>query len=218
MKKGYVILRNVVPPDLLQRVVSDVAVFRAYCGETKDPQGFGDRIGQLHQKPPSCLDLADNVTVVNFLRWAFRDDPLLFGSLNFERGTEQAPHIDSIFFYTEPMDAMAGAWFALEDVHPDAGPLFYYEGSHRRPFTRGEDIVRVHPELQERVTEARGNRAGPKSQELVNELGNHWTTKLMARIAGMGAKPVPVFIAQRRLPDMARATCPWRPAAQQFCA
>ncbi len=26
---------------------------------------------------------------------------------------------------------LAAAWFALEDVHPDAGPLFYYSGSHR---------------------------------------------------------------------------------------
>jgi ectoine hydroxylase-related dioxygenase (phytanoyl-CoA dioxygenase family) len=27
---------------------------------------------------------------------------------------------------------LAGAWVALEDVHPDAGPLFYYPGSHHR--------------------------------------------------------------------------------------
>lgn len=193
-EKGYIVLRNVVPAALLQRVISDIADFRASCGESKDAHGFGDRVGQLHQKVGSCLELADNAPVLEFLRWAFRDEPLLFGSLNFERGTEQAPHIDSIFFYTEPMDAMAGAWFALEDVHPDAGPLFYYEGSHRWPFTRGEDIVRAHPELWERVAKARENRDHPETQALVNELGRRWTEELQSRIARMGAKPVPVLI------------------------
>jgi ectoine hydroxylase-related dioxygenase (phytanoyl-CoA dioxygenase family) len=28
---------------------------------------------------------------------------------------------------------MCGVWFALEDVQPDAGPLFYHLGSHKRP-------------------------------------------------------------------------------------
>jgi ectoine hydroxylase-related dioxygenase (phytanoyl-CoA dioxygenase family) len=28
---------------------------------------------------------------------------------------------------------LAAAWIALEDVHPDAGPLAYYPGSHRIP-------------------------------------------------------------------------------------
>jgi ectoine hydroxylase-related dioxygenase (phytanoyl-CoA dioxygenase family) len=122
---GYIVLKNAAPRELIERVNVLMDNHRRKSGESKDAQGFGDRVGMLHQRSPDCLRLAAQPNVMNFLRWAMDDDPLLMGSLNFEKGTQQDEHIDSIFFYTEPMYAMCGVWFALEDVHEDAGPLFY---------------------------------------------------------------------------------------------
>ena len=62
-------------------------------------------------------------------------EPLCCNSLNFEYGSQQLYHTDSIFM-TPPHELhLAASWIALEDCHPDAGPLRYYPGSHKiKPF------------------------------------------------------------------------------------
>lgn len=37
---------------------------------------------------------------------------------------------DLIHFDTMPRTLMAAAWTALEDIHPDSGPLRFYPKSH----------------------------------------------------------------------------------------
>jgi hypothetical protein len=107
---GYAVLKRAVPLDLIDRTNKDVAAFRANCGETKDDHGFGQRIGLFHIQNENSLQVALNPTVREFLAFALQDEPLLYGSLTFETGTEQAAHQDSIFFFTDPVDAMAGVW------------------------------------------------------------------------------------------------------------
>ena len=56
--------------------------------------------------------------------------PLLCNSLNLEFGSQQEFHTDSLYM-TPPVGLnLAASWVALEDTHPDAGPLRYYPGSH----------------------------------------------------------------------------------------
>jgi ectoine hydroxylase-related dioxygenase (phytanoyl-CoA dioxygenase family) len=59
--------------------------------------------------------------------------PRPFTTLNFQVGTEQAPHSDTIHFNSDPPGFMCGVWVALEDVDDDNGPLVYYPGSHTLP-------------------------------------------------------------------------------------
>jgi ectoine hydroxylase-related dioxygenase (phytanoyl-CoA dioxygenase family) len=35
---------------------------------------------------------------------------------------------------------MCGVWVALEDIHPDSGPLKYFHGSQKLPVFSNEDI------------------------------------------------------------------------------
>jgi hypothetical protein len=56
-----------------------------------------------------------------------------FQTLNFPVGTQQEGHSDSVHFSSLPERFMCGVWLAMEDIGPDAGPLFYYPGSHRWP-------------------------------------------------------------------------------------
>lgn len=56
-----------------------------------------------------------------------------FQTLNFPVGTQQDAHSDSVHFSSLPERFMCGVWLAMEDVGPDAGPLFYLPGSHRWP-------------------------------------------------------------------------------------
>jgi len=77
--------------------------------------------------------IAANQTMLDLLSklWGRRAFP--FQTLNFPVGTQQDAHSDSVHFSSLPERFMCGVWLAMEDIGPDAGPLFYYPGSHRWP-------------------------------------------------------------------------------------
>lgn len=64
---------------------------------------------------------------------------ILFQSINFLTGSEQATHSDSIHMTTYPLGGLLGVWIALEDVNEDNGPLHYYPGSHKLPYYLNAD-------------------------------------------------------------------------------
>ncbi len=80
-------------------------------------------------------------------------EPLICNSLNFERGSQQEFHIDS-WYMPPPVEArMVAAWFAIDDVNADNGPLAYYPGSHLIPpyrFSHGRlnEIAAEKPECR----------------------------------------------------------------------
>lgn len=56
------------------------------------------------------------------------------------KGSQQAPHSDSIHMTTYPLGYLAAAWIAFEDIGPDCGPLEFYPGSHRLPYVFSHDL------------------------------------------------------------------------------
>ena len=71
--------------------------------------------------------------IVRFLRIVFDDAPMLFQSLTFEKGSQQALHQDTEFVVTASPLEFAASWTALEDIRPGSGELMYLDGSHRLP-------------------------------------------------------------------------------------
>ena len=178
---GFVVLERVFDAPTIARYNATVAAVRAQVDDGKDAHGLGDRIGQLHQKEPGLLELAAAPRVLDFLRWALGDEPVVMGSLNFERGTQQEAHIDAIFFWPEPCWGMAGVWIALEDITSEAGPLFYIPGSHRWPFFHSDDVARGRPEVQRQRELARSEGASPDAVDAaVGAVGNAWTEDFLA--------------------------------------
>lgn len=76
-----------------------------------------------------ALDPALSVALEDLLG----EPPVLCNSLNLEKGTSQPKHIDSLYMTPRTPHRLIASWIALEDAHPDAGPLVYYPGSHRIP-------------------------------------------------------------------------------------
>jgi ectoine hydroxylase-related dioxygenase (phytanoyl-CoA dioxygenase family) len=186
VNQGFSILRGAYSQAEVDEYNEIVAKVRREFPTGEDEFGYGDRIGQLHQKHPELLKLASAPEVMEFLRWAFNDDPVVFGSLNFDRGTEQEAHIDAIFFWPEPTYSMAGCWVALEDIDVDAGPLFYVPQSHKWPFYLSEHVVATDPELAQRREEARDpNYPEAERRRLVSELGTAWTERFLALESSM---------------------------------
>ncbi|WP_066764809.1 phytanoyl-CoA dioxygenase family protein [Sphingobium sp. CCH11-B1] len=77
--------------------------------------------------------IAANEHVLSLLSRLYGRTAFPFQTLNFPVGTQQDAHSDSVHFSSLPERFMCGVWLAMEDVGPDAGPLFYYPGSHRWP-------------------------------------------------------------------------------------
>ena len=78
-------------------------------------------------------DLALDETLCSVLRWILDADPACSSSLNFERGSTQTFHQDTLYMPGKTPGGMTAVWFALEDVQLSAGPLSYYPGSHKIP-------------------------------------------------------------------------------------
>jgi phytanoyl-CoA hydroxylase len=88
--------------------------------------------------------------------------PVACNSLNFIQGSEQTEHIDSWFMPPPTPDKMVVTSVCLEDVHPDAGPLFYLPGSQKIPpyrFSNGTiraidaEIDQCHAYLDQAIEE-----------------------------------------------------------------
>ena len=189
IEQGFSILRGAYSAEEIATYNEIVSAVRREVPTGEDEQGYGDRVGQLHQRHPELLRMATAPSVLAFLRWAFNDEPVVFGSLNFERGTEQEAHIDAIFFWPEPTYSMAGCWVALEDISVDAGPLFYVPQSHRWPFYCSEHVVATDPELAERRAQAAaGEVAEDQRRQLVAEMGQAWTDRFLKLESAMGAE------------------------------
>jgi len=77
------------------------------------------------------------------------DEPVLCNTLSFEKGSQQADHLDTLYMTPRTDGALAATWIALEDTHSDAGPLRYYPGSnHIAPFRFSDGTYHVNlPEM-----------------------------------------------------------------------
>lgn len=84
--------------------------------------------------------LATDQRVVSFLNQLYQRESFPFQTLNFPRGSQQNTHSDTYHFNSVPQGFMCGVWVALEDIHPDSGPLQYYPGSHRLPSLKNADL------------------------------------------------------------------------------
>ena len=100
----------------------------------------------------------------------FDDQAVPCQTLNFMHGSQQAVHQDVIHLTPFPQGFMCGVWVALEDIHPDSGPLIVYPGSHRLPrlyaHTVGVEKVRDGSKWSEFSAVY-----APKMKELIDQSG-----------------------------------------------
>lgn len=86
--------------------------------------------------------IAVNRKVIDLLSRLYGRAAFPFQTLNFPVGTQQEAHSDSVHFSSLPERFMCGVWLAMEDIGSEAGPLFYYPGSHRWPIVTNSMIGR----------------------------------------------------------------------------
>lgn len=89
------------------------------------------KVNDLYLTFPGIRRLALDPRLTRLLAELINDAPVLCNTLSLEFGSEQANHIDSLYMTPPRESPLVATWTALEDCHPDAGPLAYVPGSHR---------------------------------------------------------------------------------------
>jgi len=125
--KGYVVVDTAIEDfdELSARVIEDLAPHY--------PEGVHRRIGEAWYFSDGVRRIATAPKILATLRTLYQRRPIPFQTLNFDRGTQQPAHSDTLHFHCVPRRYMCGAWVALEDIHADSGPLVVYPGSHTLP-------------------------------------------------------------------------------------
>ena len=135
--KGFTVLRGVQDPAVCQQAIAD---FGRFCQEhpdqhaaSFDEHGRERRLVNFHHYSDAAMQLGTNSDLMELLDFLFAAEASVYTSLTFKYGTQQPVHRDTPHFATWPDGYFFGVWVALEDIDPEAGPLFYYEGGHRFP-------------------------------------------------------------------------------------
>jgi Phytanoyl-CoA dioxygenase (PhyH) len=114
---------------------ADLDASAAYTRAIKTP-----RIQDAWLVNSAIRNLAIDKRVITFLDELYQRKSFPFQTLNFPRGSQQRTHSDTFHFNSAPAGFMCGVWIALEDIHPDSGPLQYYPGSQRLPIFSVSDL------------------------------------------------------------------------------
>jgi len=133
-ENGYIIFRNFIPHELIDRYLD--LRRRANLGRhgwpNLAPYDSFPEIRELNLYKP----LMQRVEKMLGYRLALHFN--LSGFTSTERGWHQDDYM------CDPLVAASGCamWFALDDIHPDAGPFEFVPGSHRWPIMRREKVLK----------------------------------------------------------------------------
>lgn len=92
------------------------------------------RILDLHSHSRAIGELYLHPQIFAWTDRVFGQASAAFQSVFFEWGSRLPLHRDAAYIPVQPPSHLLGVWVALEDVHPDSGPLAYIPRSHRLPY------------------------------------------------------------------------------------
>jgi phytanoyl-CoA hydroxylase len=154
LRFGYVIFEDAVEHSLIDSFTKNIDVILSGQSDSAvrlQIEGYGVnearslpqeafsvnhlRIMDLHNLSVAGKMMSLHNIATDFLGHIFRDTVVAMQSLTFVHSTEQHSHQDFPYVVSGIPSHLAASWIALEDVHPEAGPLFLLSG-----FTYGEQI------------------------------------------------------------------------------
>jgi phytanoyl-CoA hydroxylase len=153
---GFLILKNLIPPELVATVNAEIestvqnrrnfpnvkvdvlngalAGKRMSVAEAPDEVFSGSfKLNDLYLDSAIVRRAVLSDRLVTMLSELLEGDPIVINSLNFKRGSQQPYHFDTWYMPPPVTNKLIVSSICLEDIHRDAGPLFYYPGSHTIP-------------------------------------------------------------------------------------
>jgi len=135
--EGYYIAKGLIDGDLIDSVWNayEEAIHTGLISVPQESHGEGDpypgRRLDPHLETPRIRDLQWHPSILRITDLLFGRKTLPFQTIIGHKGSAQPAHSDAIHMTTYPLGFLIANWIALEDIHPDSGPLFYYPRSHR---------------------------------------------------------------------------------------
>ncbi|MCW8090625.1 phytanoyl-CoA dioxygenase family protein [Alteromonas sp. ASW11-130] len=127
---GFSILENFVSEERANKIVEECkAHFEKEKGKTTGRLRWQDGWKQSQV----IKELAIDKRIIKLLSDVYGKQTFAFQSLNFDQGTQQKLHADTVHFNSYPNHFMAGVWVALEDISEENGAIKYVENSHTLP-------------------------------------------------------------------------------------
>ena len=142
---GYAILENFYSSDEIDSFNKEV---NRLVESKKATWKNGNKIMFAIHKSRTLKEAGNNKKLISILSLLLGKKVDLFQSINFLQGSQQRSHSDSIHMTTFPYGNLIAVWVALEDITPDSGPLHYYPGSHKLPYTFNEAYDNVGSEYK----------------------------------------------------------------------
>lgn len=149
---GFILLPRAIEPELIDALLADVdeffetsAKYSTLVGSERKSirpareftrEDFNEhhlRVLDFHNNSIAAKRILLHSTLVTMLEHVFREPIVAMQSLTFRYGSEQPTHADCAYVVPRIPSHLAGAWVALEDVKPEAGPFAFFPGSHRLP-------------------------------------------------------------------------------------
>lgn len=144
---GYLVLEKLFPDQMIDSIWSDYEK-KVYEGrvpvetyQKKSGDLFLGRCLNPHMNVPVLRKLSHYRKLVSTMSLLMGVDAIPFQTITSFAGSQQLPHSDAIHMTTYPLGYLAAAWIAMEDIHPDCGPLVYYPASHRLPYLFTHNLV-----------------------------------------------------------------------------
>ena len=151
---GIAIIRGAVEPALCDATVADYDAWLTENDDLRlqnlDTLGREKRLVNFHLASKSAEEIATNERVMTILDQIFGSSAHVYTSLTFRYGTQQPIHRDTPHFATWPSRRFVGVWTALEDIHPDAGPLMYVKGGQQFDI----DVAAILKQVEDHMPEA----------------------------------------------------------------
>jgi phytanoyl-CoA hydroxylase len=129
------LIRSVWSDHAAETVVDDLATGRRALARdlSADDKKHRFKINDLYLIFDEVRGLALGAELSELLAGLLGEPVVLCNSLNLEYGSGQPEHVDSLYMTPQTPGKLLAIWVALEEAHADAGPLFYYPGSHLIP-------------------------------------------------------------------------------------
>ena len=154
-EEGYIIVDLELPKSLTDAAIDDTVRINRSESRRLNPDIYhyneSPRLIEGWKQSESIKAISLDERVLLLLKALFTKEPIPFSTINFTRGTEQPLHSDYYHFGSMPELMLAGVWVALEDIHPDSGPLDVVPKSNHSPIVLPEDlgVKKLPKKLQE---------------------------------------------------------------------
>ncbi len=135
-ENGFAVINNYLSSQQVEAVNDEIDLL---LKQKKVRFKNGNKIMFAIHASPLLKQIGDNEQLKELLNVLVGGNTILFQSINFLMGSEQATHSDSIHMTTYPLGGLLGVWIALEDITADNGPLHYYPKSHLLPYFLNSD-------------------------------------------------------------------------------